>query len=261
MLDYRMREMWNRDELVISCWLMSGSPSVAESLGHVGYDVAVVDMQHSPMGYNEVYTTLLALSASNASPIVRVPGHEPSWTQRTLDAGAHGVMCPAVETREQAERFVDACRYPPLGSRSFGPYRAAMRPDGGDYTTRANESALAIIQIETMRGLENIDEIVSVPGLDGVFVGPVDLSLSDGGPAAMDYDDQVVAERHRLILDRCHAAGVKVGMMVQSDEQLQAIRGWGADWISIIPDSMMIVAGATQALQDVRQAIGAPAGA
>jgi 4-hydroxy-2-oxoheptanedioate aldolase len=261
MLSYRLREMWNNDETAVGFWLMTGSPSVAEGLGHLGFDVAVVDMQHGPIGYRDLYTNLLALSASNASPIVRVPGHEPSDVMRALDAGAHGVMCPTVETREECEQFVSACRYPPTGTRSFGPYRAALRVGAPTYATEANDQVLAIIQIESLRGLENLGEIVQTPGLDGIFVGPVDLSLTAGDGAVMDYDDSTVAERHRTILDTAHAAGVKVGMMIQSDAHLQTIRGWGADWISTTPDSMMIASAAVKALGDVREAIGAPSAA
>jgi len=259
MLSYRLREVWNRDEVAVGGWNMTGSPSISEALGRLGFDVVVVDQQHGPIGYNELYVNLLALSASGASPIVRVPGHDPAETMRALDAGAHGVMCPTIETREQCERFVAACRYPPTGARSFGPYRAALPVGGPAYAEQANDQVLAIIQIESVRGLEQLDEIAATAGLDGVFVGPVDLSLSYGTGAVMAYDDPTVAAHHRTILDTCHAHGVKVGMMVHSDAHLRTIRGWGADWISSTPDAMMLAAAASQALGDLRDAVGASA--
>ena len=129
---------------------------------------------------------------------------------RMLDAGCSGVICPMVNTREQAEAFVAACRYPPLGNRSFGPYRATLY-GGADYAEHANETVVTMAQIETVEALENLDEILSVPGLDAVFVGPSDLGQSIGVPPRMETDEPQTVEAIDLILARARQHGVVAG--------------------------------------------------
>ena len=144
-------------------------------------------------------------------PLVRVPWNEPGDIMRAFDAGAYGVICPNIDTGEQCERFVSACRYAPQGYRSVGPKRAVLY-GGPDYIARANETVLAIVQVESALGLKNVAEIASVKGLDMIFIGPTDLGLSLGREPKAGLADPVVVKAIDEILAAAKAAGVRTGI-------------------------------------------------
>ena len=136
MFNERLRDKWRRGEVAVDCWLTGTSPTNSELIGRMGFDSVVVDMQHTMAGFSDVGMSILALTGTNTTVLVRVPGNDPLMVQRILDAGADGVMCPMVNNREEAEKFVSAVRYPPLGTRSVGAYRVAG--DMLDYFRQAN---------------------------------------------------------------------------------------------------------------------------
>src|SRR5690606_25334911 len=142
---------------------------------------------HGLLDYSDLPVMLPAISNSAATPLVRVPWNEPYEIMKALDAGAYGIIVPMINDRADAERAVAACRYPPGGNRSYGPIRAALY-GGSDYAREANGQVACIGMIETQAGLDNVDDIVSTPGLDAVYIGPSDLSLALGLPATGDSD-------------------------------------------------------------------------
>lgn len=160
-------------------WLTLDSSAVAEVMAHQPWDALTIDMQHGLADFDTAVHMLRAISTTQVTPIVRVPWLDAGFIGRILDAGAYGVICPMVNTVEQCETFVRACRYAPAGGRSFGPTRAPLYA-GADYWTEANEQVLAIAMIETREALDNLERILAVPGLSGVYIGPADLSLSMG---------------------------------------------------------------------------------
>jgi len=170
---------------IINGWLAIPSSYSAEILGHQGYDAVTVDLQHGMIDFASALTMLQALSATPAVPLVRVADDTPARIMQLLDAGAYGVICPMISTAEQAQRFVSACRYPPQGTRSFGPARGLLY-GGADYPQHANHEILTLAMIETREGLANIEHILAVDGLDGVFIGPNDLSLTLTGTASAE---------------------------------------------------------------------------
>ncbi len=153
-------------------------PDVAEIVGHLGYDWALFDTEHSPLDIAAVQNLMQAMSFSKTAPIVRVAWNDAVLMKRALDIGAYGIIVPWVNSKEDALRAVQAIRYPPEGIRGWGPRRAALADP--DYTATANEEIFLGVQIETQTAIDNVDEILSVPGVDAAFIGPFDLSMSLG---------------------------------------------------------------------------------
>jgi 4-hydroxy-2-oxoheptanedioate aldolase len=254
-LENRTRASWAEGRCAVNLWLSSPSPGLVEAVGRTGFDSVLLDMQHAPLDFKDVYHAQIALGDSPITSLVRVPGLVPSLMMQLLDAGVGGIMCPQVDTREQAEAFVRACRYPPLGTRSFGPYRAARGGSMADYFAVANGVVITMAQVESVTSLENVDEIVSTPGLDAVFVGPADLSISGGGPPEINYQDSTVEARHRRIIESAHAAGVKVGVLAPTQEDLETVLDWGVDMVSCASDTALVLGGAAASLASTRAAI------
>lgn len=185
----------------------------AEVMAHQGWDALTIDMQHGYADYNATVSMLQAIATvPEVTPMVRVPWNEPGIIMRVLDAGAYGVICPMVSNREETERFVEACLYPPKGIRSFGPIRATMAY-GSKYQETANDEVLKFAMIETKEALENLDEIMSTPGLDGIYIGPADLSLAIDEPPGVDYEySSPTFKRIQQILERAKAHGIIAGL-------------------------------------------------
>jgi 4-hydroxy-2-oxoheptanedioate aldolase len=240
----RLRERWAKGEVALDCWLSGQSMTSAEAIGRLGYDSVVIDMQHTPADYKDVVSTLIALTGTGTTAIVRVQGHDASLIEKVLDAGADGVMCPVVNTPEEAAWFVSHVRYPPMGVRSNGAYRTSSP----DYFDTANDTLVTWVQIETKEAMENLDAIAATPGLDGLFVGPSDLSISYGGRPVMDYDNPVTAQRHIDIVEAAHRAGKKAGMLALFPADVPLAVEWGMDFISVGMEGMLVVLGAREAL-------------
>ncbi len=180
----RIRQLWAADQPVLNGWLSFACPFTAEVMAAQGYDSLTIDMQHGMVDFMTSLGMMQAMSASGVVPMARVAWLDPVEIMRILDAGAYGIICPMIETREDAERLVSYVRYPPTGVRSFGPSRAVFSA-GTDYGERADEEVLCFAMIETRKGFDNMEEIASTPGLDGLYIGPADLALAlTGGPIA-----------------------------------------------------------------------------
>lgn len=163
-----------------NAWLSIPSSFSAEVVANCGFDAVTVDMQHGMIDFSQAMTMFQAISTTTAIPLGRPVCSSPVEIMRLLDAGAYGVICPQVDTPEIAQAVVSACRYPPVGTRSFGPPRGVLY-GGADYYPHANEEILVFVMIESRQAVDNLDEILNVKGIDGIFIGPNDLSLSFGG--------------------------------------------------------------------------------
>ncbi|HEY7804557.1 MAG TPA: aldolase/citrate lyase family protein [Orrella sp.] len=212
-----VKQRLQKGESIINGWLIIPSPLSAEVVGLSGCDSVVVDLQHGMIGFDAALPMLQALSATPAIPLVRAPANDGPMIMRLLDAGAYGVICPMISTPEQAEAFVSTCRYPPKGERSFGLSRALLY-GGDDYYGHANESILTLAMIETQQGLDNVDDILSVDGLDGVFIGPNDLSLAFGQTPSSEPDAAVVVQAIAHILARAQVHGKIPGIFCSSGQ-------------------------------------------
>jgi len=183
-----LRKIWARGEAVVNGWLAIPSAFSAEVMAHQGFDSLVVDMQHGVVDYQVAVTMLQAISTTNVVPMARVPWNDPARLMKILDAGVYGVICPMINTREEAEALVRHCKYPPRGHRSWGPVRATIYA-GADYGDHANDDLVIMPMIETAEALKNLDDILSVPGVDAIYVGPSDLSLALGCKPRLDQTD------------------------------------------------------------------------
>ncbi len=211
MRENRLRTLWGEDKAAVNGWLAIPSSFSAETMAHQGWDTLTIDLQHGVIDYAQLVPMLQAISTTPTVPIVRVPWLEPGIIMKSLDAGAYGVICPMVNTREDAQKLVAYTHYAPRGTRSFGPIRALLY-GGADYPAHANDTIVAFAMIETAQALDNLDDILSVEGLDAIYIGPSDLSLALGCRPVFDDVDDKVAQAMDHILARAQAHGVKAGV-------------------------------------------------
>ena len=208
-----------RRESVVGYWVVLDSPPSTERLARLGYDYVTLDAQHGLFGYSGLLNGLTAIDAAGgAVGLVRVAANDPTRIGRALDAGAAGVVVPLVNTAEDAAAAVAACRYPPLGVRSFGPARSGLRI--GPLPVEANDAVVVLAMIETPQGLANVEAIAATPGLDGLYIGPSDLTLAVGGAGP---GDPAVAAAFGAALERirgaCEANGLAAGLHTRSGEE------------------------------------------
>jgi 4-hydroxy-2-oxoheptanedioate aldolase len=196
----------------IGYWVVLDDPIATERLARLGYDYIAIDAQHGLLGYEGIRNGILAVDAgSQAAAVVRVEQNDPFAIGRVLDAGATGVIVPLVDDAQDAERAVAATRYPPRGRRSYGPMRSQLRV--GPTPAEADESVVCLAMIETPEGLKNVEEICSVDGIDGVYVGPSDLRLAVGGRTSTDPAvDDVFEDAVRHIAEVARTTGVAAGI-------------------------------------------------
>jgi 4-hydroxy-2-oxoheptanedioate aldolase len=229
-----VRDRWSKGEPVVSAWLSIGNSYSAEIVSWSGVDCVTVDLQHGMIDVQTMIGMLQAISTTPAVPFVRVPSCEPSLLMKALDAGAYGLICPMIESATQAHLFVEATRYPPAGTRSFGPARGLLY-GGADYFQNADRTMVRLAMVETVLGVDALEEICSVDGLDGIFVGPSDLSLSFGKGASLDPRDAVVSaaiERCRVVARR---RGLHAGIFCSSGDAAARRLAEGFDFV--VPNS------------------------
>ncbi len=182
-----LKLLWAEGHATLNGWCSIGNPFSAEIMAAQGYNSITIDMQHGALDYSAALPMFQAMRASGVTLIARVPWRDPAHIMKALDAGAMGIICPMVNSRAEAEEFVSYMRYPPLGQRSFGPTRVGIAMPG--YGVAANDQVLALAMIETADGVANLEEIAATPGLDGIYVGPADLTLgTQEGRLAPGFD-------------------------------------------------------------------------
>src|SRR3984893_7082337 len=234
-----VREAWREGRAVINSWLGIPSSFSAEVMASMGWDSLVVDMQHGMIDYQVMVTMLQGISTTNVTPLVRVRWNDPAHIQKALDAGAYGIVCPMINNRAEAEKFVGSCPYPPLGYRHSGPFPAARHAaaekfvgscryaplgyrssgpiraalyGGADYHAKATDIVVALGMIETKEALDTLDPILSTPGLDAIYVGPSDLSISLGYAPGGDKPDEWMMAALKKVLDGCKRHKVQPGI-------------------------------------------------
>jgi 4-hydroxy-2-oxoheptanedioate aldolase len=241
-----LKALWQQGGAALNGWLQIPSAFTAELMAKQGFDSMTIDMQHGLMGYETAVAMLQAISTTDATPLVRVPWTEPGMIMRMCDAGAYGIICPMVNSRAEAEAFVAACRFPPAGIRSYGPVRARLY-GGSDYVEHANDLVATIAMIETAEALANVEEIASTPGLDGLYIGPADLSISLGGTERADYTEQMLVEALHAVLACTQRYGVMAGLHCATPEYAHKAVGMGFQFVTPNADVayLEMMAGAT----------------
>lgn len=259
MRENSIRRIWNSGGAVVNGWLAIPSAFSAEVMAHQGWDSLTVDLQHGVTDYQSAVSMFTAISTTGTMPIARVPWNEPGIIMKVLDGGAYGVICPMVNCRDDAERFVAATRYPPAGSRSFGPIRALLY-GGPDYPKHANDTVVTLAMIETRKALDNLDEILSVKGLDAVYIGPADLSMSLGCTPTFDDVDAPVAEAIEMILAKSKEKSVVPCIHNGTPEAALKRIAKGFQLVTIGSDARLMAAGAQGVISRMRAGHGTGAG-
>ena len=259
MRENRLRAIWKSGAAAVNGWLAIPSGFSAETMAHQGWDSLTIDLQHGVVDYLAMIPMLQAISTTATVPVVRVPWLEPGILMKSLDAGAYGVICPMVNTREEAQKLVAYTHYAPRGTRSFGPVRALLY-GGADYAQHANDTVVTFAMIETAAALDNLDDILGVEGLDAIYIGPSDLSLALGCTPSFDDLDPKAAQAVDHILARAKAHGVVAGIHNGSPEAALKRIAKGFQFVTVSSDARLMAAGAQQVMSKMRTAREAPAG-
>lgn len=237
---------------IVNGWCAIPSSVSAETIAHAGFDSVTVDLQHGLVDYTSALPMLQAISQTNATPIARVPWLENGIIMKMLDAGAYGIICPMVNTAEDAENFVAACSYAPRGHRSFGPTRAMVYA-GSDYATHANDMIIKLAMIETTQALENMDAIMATPGMTGVYIGPSDLSLSMGHTPKLDQEEPAVVDAITRIRETALKHKVFAGIHCLEPAYARRMIEEGFDMVTLASDNRLMAAAAASGIAEIRQ--------
>ncbi len=253
-----IRKLWAEGKPALNGWLSIGNTFTAEIIAAQGYDAVSIDQQHGFLGYDALAPMLQVLKGANVTPMVRVPWLSAGDIMKALDAGALGIICPMVNSRAEAEQLVSYMRYPPHGTRSYGPTRAVIA-HGADYGQHADREVLCLAMIETADGMKNLDEIVTTPGLDGVYIGPADLTLGLAGrkfPVGFDREEPEMIEAIQTILRKAHGAGIKACLHCGSAAYAARAIGWGFDLVTLLNDVRLLAGAARQNVAETRKLLG-----
>lgn len=245
-----LKEKLKEDKILFGITLGIGSPEVSDVLGGIGFDYINFDTQHTSLSVETVQYMMAAMSYSQSVPIMRVVSNDLGLINRALDIGAYAVIIPLVNSKEEAEKAVNAARYSPKGTRSWGPRRAALRDP--DYAVTADEEVMIIPQIETKIAVDRIDEILSVEGLDAIFIGPNDLSMSLG--VFRRFDNPRFLKAVQTVISSCQARDIAPGLLAPAGSVEKSIE-LGFRLINLGGDSGFMATAAKNALERARAAV------
>ncbi len=235
----------------IGSWLSIGHSLSAEMMAHAGFDWLTIDTEHTATDFSILLPMLQAISTTSTIPFVRVPWNDPWPIKRTLDLGAYGVVIPDIATAEEAKQAVGACRYPPVGYRGIGAVRGNLY-GGPDYYEKANEEIMVVLMIESREGVENAEEIMRVPGVDAVFIGPNDLAASLGVPLGLNNPHPEHKAAVAKILQAGKKTGVPVGIHCQDADEVNMRIEQGFLWLALAGDGRFLAGGAREQLRKVK---------
>ena len=249
----KLKEIFKNGKSAINGWLQIPNSFTAELMANQSWDSLTLDMQHGVIDYPDALGMLQAISSTDVVPMVRVNWNEPGQIMKILDAGAYGIICPMVSNKKEAENFIKACMYPPKGFRSYGPIRGLVY-GGGDYADKANEEILKFAMIETKESLENLDEIMSTPGLDGIYIGPADLSLALGKKPSFDKPEgDPIYDVIMKILDHAQKNKLIAGIQNVEPEYAAKMIKKGFQFVTIGSDQRYLTAASKSALGKLKK--------
>ena len=255
MRENKIKKMMREGKPVINGWLQIPSTVSAEAMAQQGWDSLTIDMQHGLVDYSNALPMLQTISTTEVTPLARVNWNEPGQIMKILDAGCYGVICPMVSNKEEAEKFVQACMYPPKGYRSFGPIRGLIY-GGPDYAEHANDEILKLAMIETEESLGKLDEIMSTEGVDGIYIGPADLSLAIGEKPGFDRPESTKAYSEILrILEHAKKNNIFAGIHNGTPEYATKMIEKGFDFVTIASDLRALSAGAKSMVDGMKGSV------
>lgn len=250
----KVKQLWSQGKPVLHGWLSIGNPFTAEIMAAQGYDAISIDMQHGALDYGAALPMIQAMRASGVVIGARVPWLDAGIIMKSLDAGALNIICPMINSAEQAAEFVSYTRYPPHGQRSYGPTRAGIAMPG--YGTHMNNEVVALAMIETAEGMANLEEIAATPGLDGIYVGPADLTLgTQAGRLAPGFDreEPEMIALIRRIADVCNDKGIAACLHCGTPEYAARAIGWGYMLTTVAGDSRLLAGAAAASVGRFRE--------
>jgi 2-dehydro-3-deoxyglucarate aldolase/4-hydroxy-2-oxoheptanedioate aldolase len=247
---HSFRKRLSEDKILLGTLLSLASPEIAEIMADSGFDWFFIDLEHSPMEVIDAQRILQATSHKVAG-IIRVPLNDEIWIKKALDIGAAGVMVPLVLSAEDARRAVRYCKYPPQGTRSIGVGRAHRYGASLQQTLdTANEDVAVIIQVEHIHAVENIEDIIKVPGVDAILIGPYDLSASLGLTGKVD--DPVVQEAIECVRHACLQKRLPLGIFTASAAQAKKFVSQGFSFVAVSTDTLMLVEASRNIIENVQ---------
>ncbi len=248
-----LQERLRAGEPCLNGWVTLANPFAAELMAQAGWDSLTIDLQHGLQDYRSTLAILQTLQRYPVTPLVRVPHNEPGIIGKVLDAGAWGVICPMINTVEDARALVRACRYPPLGERSYGPIRA--RAYGGEtpYHEIANEQVLALAQVETRQAVDNVSAILDVPGISGIYVGPADLGLSLGLTPRFDREEPQILSIYASLLQETQRRGSVAAIHNATPAYAARMIELGFGLVTVGSDATFLGTGAQATVQTIRK--------
>lgn len=255
----KVKEIWAAGKVAVNGWLAIPSGFSAEVMAQCGFDSVTVDMQHGVQDYLSMVQCFQAMQAHPVTPMVRVPWNEPGIIGKVLDGGAYGVICPMINTRQEAENFVSYCKYPPRGTRSNGPIRAGLYGSSSGYQATANDETLCIPMIETRTAVENMEAILDVEGVAGVYVGPSDLGFSYGLVPKLDRDEPEILKIYEKLLKECDKRKIYPGIHCSGPAGAARAIGLGFRLVTLLNDSGILATGAKSWVADTREQSGGKA--
>ena len=255
----KVKEIWSSGKVVVNAWLAIPSGFSAEVMAQCGFDSVTVDMQHGVQDYMSMVQCFQAMQAHPVTPMVRVPWNEPGIIGKVLDGGAYGIICPMINTKDEAERFVQYAKYPPRGTRSNGPIRAMMYGSAGTYQTTANDETLCIPMIETKTAVENLESILDVKGVAGIYIGPSDLGFSYGLHPTLDRTEPQILEIYDRIVKACEKRGIYPGIHCSGHAGATLAIQRGFKLVTIMNDSGLLAMSAKSHIAETRKNSGGKA--
>ena len=248
----KVKEAWKAGRAVVNGWLAIPNAFSAEMFSMAGWDSVTVDMQHGVTDYLSCVACFQGMQRSPVTPMVRVPWNEPGIIGKVLDAGAYGVICPMVNTEAEARALVQYSKYPPKGTRSNGPIRAGLYGEGGTYQKTANDEILVIPMIETQQALDNLEAILDVPGIDGIYVGPSDLGLSLGMEPKLDREEPEILKIYDRLLSETSKRGIAAGLHNGTASYANRMVKKGFKLVTIANEVSLMVHAARVAVKEAR---------
>jgi len=253
MRENKLKKIFKEGKVVVNGWLQIPSSFSAEVMAHQGWDSLTIDMQHGVIDYQNALQMLQAISTTDVVPMVRVNWNEPGQIMKILDAGSYGVICPMVSNRQQAEKFVQACLYPPGGYRSYGPIRGLIY-GGSDYAKHANKEILKLAMIETKEALDKLNEIMNTAGLDGIYIGPADLSLAINEEPGFDKPEgSPTYKQIENILKHAKKNKLVAGIHSATPEYASKMIKLGFQLVTVGNDQSYMSAGAKSAVSKLKE--------
>ena len=248
----KVKDAWKAGKAVVNGWLAIPNAFSAEMYAQAGWDSVTVDMQHGVQDYLSCVACFQGMQKTPVLPMVRVPWNEPGIVGKVLDAGAYGVISPMVNTEAEARALVQYCKYPPKGTRSNGPIRAALYGEGGSYQATANDDILVIPMIETQQALDNLEAILDVPGIDAIYVGPSDLGLSLGMAPKLDREEPEILRIYERLIAETSRRGIAAGLHNGTGAYAKRMVDMGFKLVTIANEVSLMVMAARAAVKEAR---------